>query len=102
MGLSKGTVPQIESVNKSSALLILCYAYDWGCLLQHVAAENVGICKPIFVKTMADSIKFETKIVQIKEVNKNTCALDVRQIYYHPRTVRTPKTRGHNHHVTHS
>ena len=81
MGLSKGTVPQIESVNKSSALLILCYAYDWWCLLQHVAAENVGTYKPIFVKPMADSIKFATKIVKIKQTNKNTCAPDVRQIY---------------------
>ena len=61
---------QIESVNKSSALLILCYTYDWWCLLQHVAAENMGIYKPILVKPMEDSIKFAKKNVKIKETEK--------------------------------
>ena len=70
MGLSKGSVPQIESAHKSLALLILCYMYDWWCLLQHVTAENVGIYKPIFVKPMADSIKFGTKLSKSKKQTK--------------------------------
>ena len=61
---------QIERVNKSSALLILCSTYDWWCLLQHVAAENMGIYKPILVKPMEDSIKFAKKNVKIKETGK--------------------------------
>jgi len=35
-----------------------------------VAAENMGIYKPILVKPMEDSIKFAKKIVKIKVTGK--------------------------------
>ena len=91
---------QIESVNKSSALLILCYTYDWWCLLQHVAAENMGIYKPILVKPMEDSIKFAKKKMSKSKKQEKKYTWRNANILASPNCSNTKQTRGNNHHVT--